>query len=206
MRLSDIKQGTIFQIPLLKDYGYAYAVLIQIKTNYDGQIMIDNILQPLDYYSRKNDSSSIDFGQLSYAFTPSLLLGNPKIKGKGCWKIVGYRDIGSSDLVKPDFKLCYQLDKIRPGVDLSTLTWYHVKDLDPQNAKQAEFILVKHLGFFAELNYLLITAKLTIEWMLAKEDGINGLFNDTDFKKILGLEMVYAHVLSSHTNQNTRSV
>ncbi|MBA4053683.1 MAG: hypothetical protein C0490_03130 [Marivirga sp.] len=197
MKLSDIKQGTIFQIPLLKDYGYAYALLIQIKTNYDGQTVIDNILQPLDYYSKTSESNLIDPRQLSNVFTQSLLLGVPKIKGKGCWKIVGYRDIKDSDLIKPDFKLCYELNKIRPGMDLSELTWYHVKNLDPQNSKQAEFILIKHLGFFAELNYLLITAKLTIEWMLENEEDINEFFSADDFKEMLGLEMVYAHVLSS---------
>jgi len=197
MRLSDIKQGTVFQIPLIKNYGYTSALLIQFETNYDGQIITDNILYPLDYFSKESNTNPIDIGRPSYMFTPSLMLGTPKIRGNRCWKIIGYKDISSSDLVKPDFKLSYELNRIKPGEDLRELTWYHVKGLDSSNSKQTEFTLVKHLGFFAELNYSLIEAKLTFEWILENGEKISEYFSEQDFKDILGLEMIYAHVLSS---------
>lgn len=49
MNRSSIKQGTVFQVPLLKAYGYAYVVLYLIDTKCeDGQVVTDQLIRTLD--------------------------------------------------------------------------------------------------------------------------------------------------------------
>jgi hypothetical protein len=180
----------------LKDYGFAYVALIFIETVYDGQQVVDQLIQPLDRYTKSAHNSGSAMEEATFTFTPSLLLGDPKLRGAGAWKPVGVKELQPADLVKPDFKLCYQLDRIQPGEDLSELTWYLVKDFDPGQSKEIDYVLVKHLGFFAELNYWLVSAKLTLEWMRKHGREVRDYFSDDDFNTVPGLGLVYAHVLS----------
>ena len=191
----EIDHCTIFSVPLLKHYGIGYAQLIQFQTVFDDQTVTDNLLYPLHLHSNGPLNRELTIADIKYTFTPSLLMGQPKLRGADAWKIAGHVAVPVPDK-KPEFKLTYQLDQIKPDTDLSKLTWYHVKNLDPMHAQQSAFHKIRKLGFFAEMNYLLLTAKLTMEWMIFNKDSIEDYFTKDDFENILGLKMIYAHVLS----------
>ncbi|WP_321514932.1 Imm26 family immunity protein [Marinifilum fragile] len=189
-----LKNGTILEIPLKKDFGYAYGKLLYLDIDINNIIDTELIIKIYNLYSAKQiNLIPEDFKNIDYKPQSILPMDKPKLRGKNKWKIIGSLDVLPDDEIVPEFKSNYSIINADYNTDISSLDWFTIRNLDPtNNSKVNNYNDIKHLGTYIQLRQELIAHKLTFDSMFQK--GINPLhfYTKDDFENIIGLSMMYA--------------
>jgi hypothetical protein len=191
-----ILASEIFEVSLLKNYGFAYCYLIELEIKNFDFVKNDRLAYTYDFYSTSPTTVPIEeIVDQGYIFEPKLLLGDLPRRGANKWKKLG--DVLINDNFKiPDMKLCYQLGDLE-SAKFENLDWYLVRNLTPFKSELLDYNLVERLPFFAHFNHKLLNAHITMEWMLRRGDLISSYFDDKDFELINNLSFVYSIMKSS---------
>jgi hypothetical protein len=103
-KIADIKSGSIFEIPLAKNLGFAYAKLIFTK-DINPDIFENLIVKIYDQYTKEKlinfDKSLFESDKI--LFFPWLSLGFPPLRGPKKWRLLGYADLTAEDNIIPDY-------------------------------------------------------------------------------------------------------
>ncbi|MCD4793450.1 MAG: immunity 26/phosphotriesterase HocA family protein [Bacteroidales bacterium] len=150
-----IENGTILEIPLDKEFGFAYSRYLDISSSINREFGSDLLM----VYSNTSLNSINDINDIiksELLFAPVLIDGKPSIKGKNKWRIIG-NYIDKSDDFIPDFKSarCFPYivedeSKIGPwnlvklGIDEIETDYHKIKHLE-QNSMHSEDQIVARI-------------------------------------------------------------
>jgi hypothetical protein len=101
---SEILSGSVFEVPLAKDLGFAYVKLIFSKDiSFDTPDSI--ISKPYATFSgqRADSFDSAHFETDDLLFFPWLSLGLPPRCGEKKWRLIGVSSLTEEDLIVPDY-------------------------------------------------------------------------------------------------------
>lgn len=188
-----LTSGDIYEVPLFKSYGFCYVKLIKHELVFNDVVIIKILVKPLNRYEKSKPSDIKNFKLVDdYVFSPILLLGAPKLRGENSWRFISNISLNEYDIVVPDFKITYEINDLFNSLkNFSDLQWYKVKQLNASGSIKSKYNDIKDLGFFSELNYLMIIYKLTILWIFKNGDNVEDYISTDESKHILGFDIAY---------------
>ncbi|MEJ8819926.1 Imm26 family immunity protein [Lacibacter sp. H407] len=191
--LNKLISGDIYEVPLLKSYGFCYVKLIKYELIFNDVHIIKVLVNPLNRFDKTRLKNIKELEKISeYAFSPILLLGSPKLRGENSWRFITNVALTNSELLIPDFKITYEInDLFNSTKSFSDLQWYKVAQLNASNSTKSKYNEVRELGFFSEMNCLLIIYKLTILWILQNGRNVEDYFSEDERNQILGFTVAY---------------
>lgn len=170
------ESGSIFEIPLLDNYGYCYLKLHKFHTIENEFPVITPILRVIDYFSKSKLADIKVLENINYTFTPLILLGNPRVKGRLGWRYKGSLPIKSIDEIIPAFSFTMKYSALlgRNGLTINDVTWSKIRKLSmiKDSSIPATFDEIRGLGFWVHQNSIAICAKLTLLWAAKNNEPI----------------------------------
>ena len=172
MKKSDIKTGAIWEIPLEKDYGYAYAKLIFSK-DVQPDYFDYRIIRVYNRYRAeplpKREFVPEAFATDDLALYPLLASGFPNVRGPHKWRFLGHAPLTEEDRIIPDYADIgmherYHSDSIREW----TTTEFGcaiIRNFENYRIYTKDFASIRHLGFWVHQHPRMIRSCVTMYWM-----------------------------------------
>ncbi len=150
--------GTLWELPLDKELGFAYVQIID-STKFGGGAWLVKIMNHLSKVSRKKIALE-EFN--SWDMLTSTITGSGRTprKGQCIWRKMGAYPLTETDQIMPDLK--------QGGVDLDgEENWFLIKNMIPQDCEPGyTYEQVKHLGCYNPITFLhSIHHRVTLTWM-----------------------------------------
>ena len=199
MKKSDIKTGSIFEIPLEKQFGYAYVKLIfskDIQPDFFEHIIIKpyNLLRTYPMGKEEFDSKMFETDDL--LMFPLLSWGLPNIRGAKKWTLKGFSQITSEDKIIPDF-IDSGMEPINRESLQNECTSYGcslVRNFQDKRIVSKEYESLKYLGTWEHASPVGIKILLTMIWMKYQKENILDYYSETDFEENFWLSHIYNKV------------
>lgn len=195
MKRKDLDSGDIYEIPLTKDFGFAYLKVIIYTTYENGMPLRWASVRPINYLSKARFKGASEFfADKDCFYFPILLLGVPNVRGKESWKFIGMLPVSGQELTIPEFKSTLQLG-LMGRVPSNELIWYHVKNLDFAGGAKADYSEVAELPIYHHINFLIVNYLLSFIWIEKDGKDLRDFFTQEDFKSNQLLVVAYQRYL-----------
>ncbi len=207
-KISDIKSGSVFEVPLEKGNGFAYVKLIFTKDiNHDIE---DNlIVKTYDYHSKEKLDilDKLFFESDKLLFFPWCSLGLPPLRGQKKWRLLGYADLTDEDKIIPDYL------SLRGGIgdevslEESIKSEYgicYIEDLGSRLLYTKTIDKVEHLG-----NRLLRSPSAMVETLTlyyAKKEGksLRDVYTEDELNNNFWIEINWNLLLADKVDINSK--
>lgn len=186
----DLISGSVMEIPLDKNKGYAYVKLIQIQ-----KLSPDSFGTFIVKVYDKFSAHSIEKGQFypkefetdNLLVYPLLLNNFPPLRGEIKWKLLGYSGLTIEDGIIPD----YILDSNFGGISKLELKEMCIKskygcgiirNFENKAKFTRDFDSVCHLGIWSHYSSHGLRMLLTMIWIVKNGSIISDIYSDKDFQ------------------------
>lgn len=176
--------GNVFEIPLLKELGFAYVRLINPdlllgKSTSSILVEVFNCIEK----NPSNDRFEISLlTEVGFIMPPLIMLPFTISLKKYGWRLVGNVPVEEGYII-PDYALCSNKTLGKPE-RYSLYSWEIVKNLGLDRPhRKTTFLECNGLGIYQHLSCDLIVVRITMEWMKLQEMRIRDYFDKDDFSK-----------------------
>ena len=170
MNLNKLVSGSILEIELPQNIGFAYCIYILANDD-------DLIIIPLKHFS-ENRIKKIDFQVVDNELTAPILTFKPTIRGFYKWPIIGFEDPNKFKFEDAIFKRCLQYKPEYFGRE-TELRWFQISNYDLKYDTVLDISKNNHLEEFTIYSYRHIQIRLLYE--------LNEFYHfDINFEELFG--------------------
>jgi hypothetical protein len=173
--MNSLQTGSIFEVPLEKDLGFAYVKIIIAASNF--------IVKPFNFHSTEPGKIGIEsFNDISDLCYPMLMWSDPRRRGVGKWRMVGVAELSERDHSVPDFK-ANRTSGFWQTNQWDKLPWDIVRNCDThQLIFNVEYRSIRHLGIWQHGGSDAIRTKLSFFWIKKMGKNYRDYYNEEETK------------------------
>lgn len=180
--MKEIGHGNVFEIPLMKNMGYAYVRIVDP----DELFQSSTIAVLVEIYKHKRltplekDYDIRNLPKIGFLISPLIMISDITLLKKYSWRLVGNIPV-SENYIIPDFVWCSNKTLGKP----ERFTWYSwnlIKDLGLKGPHaKVSYNECKDLEIYQHISVDLIVMRLTMEWIKAEGKEMKDFFGKEDF-------------------------
>jgi hypothetical protein len=186
VKKTDIISGSIFEIPLEKEFGYGYVKLIFTKDVQPDYFDL-KLIKPINHFRKKPvDIRTFDLTILEtddLLIFPITMHGFPKLRGSDKWNFIGVSSLTEEDQIIPDF--LDEFGNLSPEdierIAESEYGFSIVRNGQNKRLYTKDFDLIRHLGKWERSSPNAIRTLLTMTWILEQKEDISKYYSDIDY-------------------------
>jgi hypothetical protein len=196
-----IKSGDIIQIPLPKDFGFAYAKYINL-IEFSPQSNYPDLIRVYDFVSKLPVIDINELKDRDFLFSPILVGGlAPTIKNR-IWKIVGHLTLSDNDNVIPHYKVSEPIGELEENAK----RWYYVVDGNINKKYAAPIGNVQHLEYLGAIGTDYLGTKIAMEYLKKCKKDIKDYFDLKEYHEKFIYNRIINKPLYSEINKELRDV
>jgi len=179
MKKTKLETGSILQIPLPKDLGFAYAKYIDLS-KINSSISFPDMIRVFNYRT-ENENYDLSLMKIhDYIIAPKLVSGLPPTIRKGFWKIIGKGELIDQDMDIPHFSRNEDWSEVDPDKQDKD-KWYYCVDADSSKKIKSVFENVKHLTLLSAIGSGVLETEIAMAFLMKEGKNVEKYFELDEF-------------------------